>query len=1243
MGAFMQDTQEKYFTAENIKTHISISVDANYWFNKEGRIYQDLSDLYNLLFPMELGEGGATEPVRREWLKKASIGRAQELWRAIKENPQSPSGPLTLAAISKAILVGANLNNSSDRCAFFILMQHNEDCRAIYLWAMQDKAVRKNEGASVRDLRNSLSAIVPSDDEARRLVRLWHGELSNPYYSLNTKIREATQTKNSTFFRELFELAPNLTESYSNDRGSPFFIGQLALNNPGVMEPVCLGSERPLGFLSQALNEAELLRILVFDIVWHNVSVADKRVTGTLNMKRVYHEPLLDSSAFIAQIEQPAPNIDGEKCNFLELRIRRDHASQENRQRGEYVLTLMPSEVQVVPGDADVLAMFTEMANLVRNGLTYFIRYRREKILALIEKVANLDFLQENKDSCSHYQELRYRLYHPVTIRAMEAFWHENIDAFIRAAGKNDQYLAHLLRHLTNPASLLIKILRQNKLWFVQRVGKLLPVIANIPGSRAQKDFNILLNEVVSAEGVESVVTVSELFRTRVAQCIASYAQHFSDAGEELFIILDNPSTRRLAKLSDQQVKQCLSIERLGKLERSHSRLEMIIAQDDRLFGKVEEPRALLQEANNLHDSDAEASEELKKYRSQHPTIWARFRIRAITASGNLNDYVQASKTNRGVRSVYSISAREAYIIASNDFFWGKIEAEKSSLKHTIFTIRMEWELHRDRPFDRFLVERLYSQLSSVNGPVVLSDAEKKEILPLIADIGRGEELFGLYSRGDDAVPSNPCRAKAFLAEINTTEKAGLAWDFVQKIDPANIDAEAIFSLMTRDEKLSAEQEQSGKTCFNLAVSLLEKKPVLFHQIILLHTKTEGRLPHGAMERLSTVVKNWLSDEEVVTPEVLQELMRAGLLKDQFSSDISLLNRLISVEVQPCLLKNIRELFFPSEESSSENGCIAKQKSLNGARSDNGYLRDKLQADNLLRLRDVFPPIFNKLMRDSIYLRDKLCAAINKMKDQEIRDISFTGFGYLFKEEPQFFYELLLRLPADKLDPPEALIAIGSDDIFMLNRRRENDGHHPLFTHMIKADLFQPENVELIMRCVNSKNRYLSRLMKEVLIQCIDLWEPKRAGDLLQCYLTHPQAGEEFSRAILVDGVDLRLSVKRLLLESNFVSAYLDKNKGSEKFSEKASKLWSALLCAEPFKQFLDSFQFNCVNANQVANERKLSRLHDEYKVTVMVPAKDSSVSLLAESFSNLFSLSGSDVSIYSESKNGNGPDIFGK
>jgi hypothetical protein len=126
IGNEHQHNEENHgLEANPLRIAVSVAVPGNYWYRQQSRQAEALNKLYANLFYAE-----------NDQLK---IQAAQDVWQAIKKNPQSPQGPLTLAAISQAILISADFNDPSDSRAFFEFLQHNPIFQKLFLAIMVKK------------------------------------------------------------------------------------------------------------------------------------------------------------------------------------------------------------------------------------------------------------------------------------------------------------------------------------------------------------------------------------------------------------------------------------------------------------------------------------------------------------------------------------------------------------------------------------------------------------------------------------------------------------------------------------------------------------------------------------------------------------------------------------------------------------------------------------------------------------------------------------------------------------------------------------------------------------------------------------------------------------------------------------------------------------------------------------------------------------------------------------------------
>lgn len=115
--------KEEVHANKNSKTQLEVclAVEAGYWFgdaNLQGTA-RAINKLYKKLFPAS-SDG------------RLAKRTAQSVWSSIVDNPKSPEGPLTLSAISYAILSCADFSEPEDQSIFLKFFQNNEFFKIIF-------------------------------------------------------------------------------------------------------------------------------------------------------------------------------------------------------------------------------------------------------------------------------------------------------------------------------------------------------------------------------------------------------------------------------------------------------------------------------------------------------------------------------------------------------------------------------------------------------------------------------------------------------------------------------------------------------------------------------------------------------------------------------------------------------------------------------------------------------------------------------------------------------------------------------------------------------------------------------------------------------------------------------------------------------------------------------------------------------------------------------------------------------
>ncbi len=263
---------------------VCIAVHAGFWIGDHNlqRTGQAIKELYEKLFAITNNNDSARIT-------------AQSIWYSIIDNPESPDGPLTLAAISQALLSSADFSNSEDRSAFFEFMKHNKLFQTLFRFFILEehadftsqqfdealtgifkqitsKPVSSHErfpdltvkggkiplvsfSASQEFLNtvqiNSLNSHeVP--DEIARLKHIW---ISLGKNGLRQKILKAME-ENDSFVFELLKTIPDVTKTLSFER-----LQVLAKRYPGMILAAASGFEsRAVKLINTILSSIANLR-----------------------------------------------------------------------------------------------------------------------------------------------------------------------------------------------------------------------------------------------------------------------------------------------------------------------------------------------------------------------------------------------------------------------------------------------------------------------------------------------------------------------------------------------------------------------------------------------------------------------------------------------------------------------------------------------------------------------------------------------------------------------------------------------------------------------------------------------------------------------------------------------------------------------------------------------------------------------------------------------------------------------
>lgn len=320
---------------------------------------------------------------------------------------------------------------------------------------------------------------------------------------------------------------------------------------------------------------------------------------------------------------------------------------------------------------------------------------RLTKIDKVIAKIAAGRFSASKYDQ---YCELRYCLYHPDCIKAAGDFWLNNFNSFKLAAGKNDEFLLHLIANMPDPIAFVKKMLYskspvagledevQDRVnYFSSRIAKIMPVLGKIPGNQANKERNQLLNMTVYS-GVGLKEKVRNRLQLEINNLIDAYKGK-NDPKGQLMAMLDDDYTRGKCPLDAAQVAKLLGVDSADPLARVNSRFEMIIAGDDFLFKQA-------QSFLPCPVGTAEQQEMQRKIqRAKYPYLTARIDLENAMKKG-LMSYINEESTHyetflgnlhraeqperQALINAYHLhpghlTTRKAYLAATKDKFWSQI------------------------------------------------------------------------------------------------------------------------------------------------------------------------------------------------------------------------------------------------------------------------------------------------------------------------------------------------------------------------------------------------------------------------------------------------------------------------------------------------------------------------------------------------------------------------------------------
>ncbi|MBX9587384.1 MAG: hypothetical protein K2X50_09010 [Gammaproteobacteria bacterium] len=266
------------------KIDICIAVHAGFWIGDHNlqRTEQAIKELYEKLF-VATNNNDTTKAT------------AQSVWYSIIDNPESPDGPLTLAAISQALLMSADFSDSEDRLAFFEFMKHNKMFQILFrFFILEDhsgytsqqydeelaglfkqifsKPVSSHEQFPDIAAKDGKIPLVPfrvsqgflsavqigsfssseMPDEINRLKHIW---ISLGKNGLRQKILKA-MGENESFVFDLLKTIPAITKSLSFER-----LQVLSRHYPGMILAAASGFEsRAVSLINEILRSIANLR-----------------------------------------------------------------------------------------------------------------------------------------------------------------------------------------------------------------------------------------------------------------------------------------------------------------------------------------------------------------------------------------------------------------------------------------------------------------------------------------------------------------------------------------------------------------------------------------------------------------------------------------------------------------------------------------------------------------------------------------------------------------------------------------------------------------------------------------------------------------------------------------------------------------------------------------------------------------------------------------------------------------------
>lgn len=250
---------------------------------------------------------------------------------------------------------------------------------------------------------------------------------------------------------------------------------------------------------------------------------------------------------------------------------------------------------QVLNDKEDVLSLLysAPICDFFVDAITYFSSGNTDAVDKILIRLS-AGHLDNSLD-----QELRYRLYHPYTIRNMTDFWLTHFDKFVLAAGPHQEYLAHLLTHVKEPLRFLSALAKQDHLprplrsegqayqsrqqFIANHLPKIMPVLAKMSGKQAKKKRNQFLRKM--RNDLEIPMSYRESLRRRVHDLIEQYALSGAvDKEDQLITLLDDDVIRGKLKLSPGEVMQLLTKGLQEGAQQHDPRFELIIARDANLW-----------------------------------------------------------------------------------------------------------------------------------------------------------------------------------------------------------------------------------------------------------------------------------------------------------------------------------------------------------------------------------------------------------------------------------------------------------------------------------------------------------------------------------------------------------------------------------------------------------------------------------------------------------------------------------